>query len=95
MTVLEVNKRIEELENMRENLVKLQNYFLGIIKINDISGKEMLAKDTISYLLEEGCNLTQPICPLISETAKTIGDEAERLKKLIEKTEVTGVKLVR
>lgn len=95
MTVLEVNKRIEELENMREDLIKLQNYFIGIIKINEISGEIMPEKDTISYLLEEGCNLTQPIRSLISETAKTIGDEIERLKKLIDKTEVIGVKLVR
>lgn len=95
MTVLEVNERIEELENMREDLVKLQNYFMGIIKINDISGEKMPEKDTVIHLLEEGCNLTQPIRPLITETAKTIGDEVERLKKLIDKTEVIGVKLIR
>lgn len=95
MTVLEVNKRIEELTRMRKDIIKLQEFFLGHIEIKDICGQVMPTEKDVTYLLEEGCNLSIPIRSLMSETAKTMGDEADRLMALVNKTEVPGARLIR
>jgi len=95
MTVLEVNKRIEDLTEMRNDLIKLQNFFLGHIEIKDIYNQVIPTEKTVAFFLEDGCDLRSPIEFLMSKTAKIIGDEVDRLIALINETEVPGTKLLK
>lgn len=72
-TVKEIKGRIEELNNIYENMLKIQNTIL-----HNENGTEM-AKN-----VEELCELNNMLRNLSTLTARYISDEVKRLESLID-----------
>ncbi|MEY8357052.1 hypothetical protein AALB39_27425 [Lachnospiraceae bacterium 54-53] len=82
MTVKEVKKQIEILENKYKNMIKLQEYFLG----SGTSSQETI--DKVKVELEENADLSIPIRDLCSSVAAILRTDIERLENLIDNTVV-------
>lgn len=87
MLVKDVYKRIEDLENDRENFMKIQEFCLGHMAKSSEELNE--GKHTKIYgMLEDGAGLNDSLRNLASKTIKNIDDEIARLRKIIENAQV-------
>lgn len=77
MKVKEVKKRIEDLEDVYDNMIRIQECCLR----NDD------AKDSIKFL-EDSASLNTTLCDLASATARYIHDEIHRLQDIIDEAVV-------
>lgn len=82
MTVKEVKDKIVRLQESYQNLVRLQNFFLGVYDVPEETIKDL--KNNI----EEMAHLSIPIRDLCSTSAKFLSDEIERLNNAIDNTSV-------
>lgn len=82
MTVKEVRKRIEELEDCRDDMIRLQEYFLG----HTATAEESVAH--VRAELEKGANLKSPVRDLCSVIARILSDETKRLENIIDNANV-------
>ena len=78
MTVKEVRKRIEELEDCRDDMIKMQEYFLG----HTANAEESVAH--VRAELEGGANLMSPVRDLCLVVARILSDEVKRLENIID-----------
>lgn len=77
MKVKEVKKRIEDLEDVYDNMIRIQECCLR----NDD------AKDSIKFL-EDSASLNTTLCDLASAMARYIHDEIHRLQDIIDEAVV-------
>lgn len=82
-TVKDAKKKISELKSYRDDLVKLQEYFLGHLGIAD--SEEI--RD-ISKFLKDKAKLSMDVRSLCSVSARVIDDEISRIEAIIEKAPV-------
>lgn len=75
MTVKELKQKINGLKNDYDNMIKLQDYFMG----EQANNEE----------IEEGADLTAPIRHLCTGVAETLSDEIKRLEAIIDNTTVS------
>lgn len=85
MKVKDVKQKIEQIQHYYDNLIKLQEYFL-LHTCNDCDVEKEVSE--LRSKLEEDANLSIPVRDLMSATAKCLGDEMGRLKKIIDDTDV-------
>lgn len=86
MLIKDVYKKIEELERDRKNFLNIQEYCLG-----HMSNKEDLNNGVHTKVygaLEDGANLNESLRNLASKTIVNIDNEIERLKKIIDNTNI-------
>lgn len=81
MTVKEVKQKIENLQCNYDNMIKLQDYFLGLKFPED-------EIESIRAHLEDDACLNKPIRALCTEVAEILAGEIERLNNLIDNTVV-------
>lgn len=84
MTIKEVYSIIEDLEKDRENFVKIQEFCLGHMSKNPNDG----VHTKIYGALEDIADLNISLRTLASKTISNIDKEIDRLKKIIENTQV-------
>lgn len=80
MKVIEVKKKIADLKSNYDNMVNLQEYFLGHTSAEDY--KEIQKK------LEDDASLDCNLRSLCSVVAKTLREEIERLEKAIDNADI-------
>lgn len=85
MLIKDVYKRIENLENDRQNFMRIQEFCLGYYVLPD---EDKDAHTRIYGALEDGAMMNIDLRTLASKTIVNINNEIARLRKIIENTHV-------